>query len=205
MWIGISVAAGVLAVLVIILIASYNSAAKKKLRVENAFSQIKIQYKKRADLVPYLADVVKSYAKYEGTTFKSSAVGDGVPPDSPKVLSETEFHTNRALKDIFLLAQKNPEVKTNANFLQLQNELVNLEKAIAVSRGFYNDAVMMYNRTVKTFPVNIFAKMFGFKAAEFIDQSVESESVIKGAKCPACGAVSNSPLCPHCGTRIPLI
>ena len=138
-------------------IITYVGLQKKRLRVENAFSQIKIQSGRKADLVPYLADVAKS---------------------------STE----------------------SANYLQLQNELATLEKAISVSRGFYNDAVMIYNRAIQTFPKNIVAKIFKFKKAEFFnpDEAV-APSIVKGRKCPSCGAVSTSDFCGHCGTRIPLM
>lgn len=204
MWIAIGIGGGVLVVLVIFLIAGYNSASKKKLRVDNAFSQIKIQYKRRADLVPYLADVVKGYAKFETAT--SGVFAQANDAVTPQGLADAEQQTNRALKSLFAAAQDNPAVRSNANFLQLQTELTNLEKAISVSRGFYNDAVMMYNRTVQMFPTNIAAKIFRFKPAEFLDQSAaDASGYMKGAKCPSCGAVSDSPICPHCGTRIPLI
>ena len=198
MWIAIGISAGVAIALLIAAIASYNSASKKKLRVDNAFSQLKIQYRRRADLIPLLADVVKSYVKNGGGVFSSAYSGR---LDTLQEISDSE----RALKGLFAAANK-AEIKSDANYLQLQNELVKLEKAIAVSRGFYNDSVMIYNRTVHTFPINIFAKMFGFKPAEFLDSTgYEAPSALSGAKCPSCGAVATSEICSHCGTRIPLL
>lgn len=179
----------------------YNRISKKKLRVENAFSQIKIQCKKRSDLVPYLADVVKGSAKKEYENIQSAA-----DINTAQGLANADRNASSALNNLVREANTNPNIKANVNFLQLQTELVNLEKAISVSRGFYNDAVMMYNRAIRTFPASIVAKIFKFKKAEFFDPSdIETQSVVKGRKCPSCGAVSDSSFCPHCGTRIPLM
>jgi len=185
----------------LLMIIMYNRISKKKLRVENAFSQIKIQCKKRADLVPYLADVVKGSADHNMSV---SANAGGT--DTLQGLLNTENQTDRALKNLISEGNKNPNIKANVNFLQLQTELVNLEKAISVSRGFYNDAVMMYNRTIRTFPANIYAKIFRFKKEEFFDPSdTPNMSVVQGKKCPSCGAVATSSVCSHCGARIPLM
>lgn len=200
---GLYIGLGVLAVLLFFVIFAYNKISKNKLRVDNAFSQIRIQRKKQAALAPYLADVVKKYAEFGKDTL-IGAERAATKSNIPKNLAGEDFYTSSDIKRLFMQASGNPNIKADANFLQLQNELTNLEKAIAVSRGFYNDAVMIYNRSVHTFPVNIVAKIFKFKPAEFLEPSDE-ETIIKGQKCPSCGAVSDSAICLHCGTRIPLI
>ena len=192
---------GVVVVLLLLLILTYNSAAKKRLRVENAFSQIKIQCKRKINLVPYLVDIVKEYAK--NVDLK---VGNTYITDTPKDLADADIKISQEMKSLLSVVNRNPALKKDANFLQLQSELASLEKAIAISCGFYNDAVMIYNRTVKKFPINIIAKMFRLKPADFLDlATVNTDSMMKGMKCPSCGAASNSSICPHCGTRIPLM
>ena len=192
---------GVVVVLLLLIILSYNSTAKKRLRVDNAFSQIQIQCKRKINLIPYLVDVVKEYAKNVDLKLESVYA-----TNTPKDLSDADVKVSREMKSLLSVAQRNPSLKKDANFLQLQNELATLEKAIAVSCGFYNDAVMIYNRTVKKFPNNIIAKMFRLRPADFLDIStVDAGSMMKGTKCPNCGAASSSAICPHCGTRIPLM
>ena len=195
---------GVLAVLLVITAIIYNAIQKKKLRVENAFSQIKIQCRRRADLVPNFADIVKGIARQEDNALLKlrESVGDAITPQS---LAYAEGDTRRIIGGLLAEADSSSSIKASVVFIQLQNELSNIEKTVSISRGFYNDAVMMYNRTISAFPINIFAKLFKFKKAEFYDPSNSDTHYMRGSRCPSCGAVSSSSICNHCGTRIPLI
>jgi LemA protein len=162
---------GIIAIFVIISILFYNSFIRKKLKVENNFSEIKIQCKKRFDLVPNLVETVKGYAQHEKETLENVTVARsaGVTAQSVRDLANANSQLTQTLNKLFALGEQYPDLKANINFGKLQDELVNIEKAIAVSRSFYNDAVMIYNRAIKVIPAALFASLFRFKDAEFFD------------------------------------
>jgi len=162
---------GIICVFALIAILFYNSFIRKKLKVENNFSEIKIQCKKRFDLVPNLVETVKGYAKHEKETLENVTVARslGATAKSVRELADANNQLTQLLNKLFALSEQYPDLKANVNFGKLQDELVTIEKAIAASRSFYNDAVMMYNRAIKVIPGNIFASLFGFKDAEFFD------------------------------------
>ena len=169
------IAAAILALIALWAILAYNSFVKKRLRVENNFSHIKIQCKKRFDLVPNLVDTVKAYAKHEKETLEGVALARSSASSAKNAhdLSAANNQLTQALGRLFALGESYPELKANANFMHLQGELVELEKAIAISRAFYNDAVMMYNKAIMVFPSNIMASLLRFKKAEFFDAPEE--------------------------------
>ena len=174
------VVAAVAVIFVTVSVLFYNSFVRKKLKVENNFSEIKIQCKKRFDLVPNLVETVKGYAKHEKETLEgvTLARSAGVTSKSVRELADANNQLTQMLSKLFALGEQYPDLKANANFGMLQTELVSIEKAIAVSRSFYNDAVMMYNRAVQVIPGKIFASMFGFKREEFFDApEAETENV----------------------------
>jgi LemA protein len=165
---------GVLAIVIVFVLVSvlfYNSFIRKKLKVENNFSEIKIQCKKRFDLVPNLVETVKGYAQHEKETLENVTVARsaGVTANSVRDLANANNQLTQTLNKLFALGEQYPDLKANMNFEKLQDELVNIEKAIATSRSFYNDAVMMYNRAIKVIPAAMFASLFRFKEAEFFD------------------------------------
>ena len=174
---GLYVLIGVVVLLVLWAIFAYNGFVKSKLSVDNNYSQIKIQCKKRFDLVPNLVETVKGYAKHEKETFESiiDARNRGTSANTPEELADANNQLTQTLGKLFALSEAYPDLKANTSFISLQSELVNLEKAIAVSRQFYNDSVMIYNRKIMVFPSNIFAGIFGFKSAEFF-QAAEAET-----------------------------
>ncbi|MDR2698725.1 MAG: LemA family protein [Candidatus Methanoplasma sp.] len=166
----------VAALFAIILILFYNSFVAKKLKVENNFSQIKIQCKKRFDLVPNLVETVKGYAQHEKETLERVTIARsaGTTANSVRDLAKANNQLTETLNKLFALGEQYPDLKANINFGKLQDELVNIEKAIAASRSFYNDSVMIYNKAVRSFPGNVFASLLKFKEAEFFD-APESE------------------------------
>jgi len=168
---GVYIAIGVAVVIILWAIISYNGFIKSKLGVDNSFSQIKIQCKKRFDLVPNLVETVKGYAKHEQETFENivNARNRGVSANDPTELAEASNQLTQTLGKLFALSEAYPDLKANTNFIELQRDLTAIEKAIAVSRQFYNDSVMIYNRKIMVFPGNIIAGMFGFKQADFFD------------------------------------
>lgn len=156
-------------ILVIFLIATYNSLVVKRNRVKNGWHQIDVQLKRRIDLIPNLVETVKGYARHEKEVFekvteaRSAVMKAQGPAESAKannMLSDT-------LKSLFAVVENYPELKANQNFLKLQEELTATENKISFARQFYNDVVMDFNNRIQMFPSNIVAGMFNFKAAEF--------------------------------------
>ena len=157
--------------LIIWIIGVYNGLIRKKLSVENNFSQIKIQCKRRFDLLPNLIETVKGYAKHEKETLDNviNARNRGASANNPEALADANNQVSQALGRLFALSEAYPDLKANTNFIQMQNELSSLEKAIAVSRQIYNDSVMVYNRAIMVFPSMIVAGFFRFMKEEFFD------------------------------------
>ncbi len=151
--------------------ATYNSLVRSNVRVDEAWSDITVQLKRRFDLIPNLVNTVKGYAKHEAETLekvaheRSSVVTGG----SVKDVAQAENMLTGALKSVFAVAESNPDLKANQNFLQLQEELVDTEDKIQASRRFYNGSARDLNIKIKTFPTNIFAGMLGFKVREFFE------------------------------------
>ena len=174
---GLLVFAGIIAIIVVWAILAYNGFIKSRLLVDNSFSQITIQCKKRFDLIPNLVETVKGYANHEKETLENviAARNRGNSAGSPEALAQANNQLTQTLGRLFALSESYPDLKANVNFMNLQNELVNLEKAIAVSRQFYNDSVMMYNRKIMVFPNAVIAGLFRFGPAEFFE-ATEAET-----------------------------
>lgn len=164
---------GVLAFLILVGIGMYNGLIKTRLRVDEAWSDITVQMKRRFDLIPNLINTVKGYAAHEKAVFDkvSEARNAAITASSqgPEASAKAEAGFAGALKSLFAVAEAYPDLKANTNFLQLQAELTDTEDKIQASRRFYNGAVQQYNVKIHTVPSNIFAGMFGFKAREFFD------------------------------------
>lgn len=147
----------------------YNSLVQLRNRVENAWSQIDVQLKRRADLVPNLVETVKGYAKHEKTVLENvtKARSALIDANNVKEIGEADNMLTSALKSLFAVAENYPNLKANENFLRLQGQLEEIEEKIAYSRQFYNDTVLMYNNKCQMIPSNIIASLFNFKEAEF--------------------------------------
>lgn len=168
-------------------IAIYNGLVSLRVRVDEAWSDITVQLKRRADLIPNLIETVKGYAAHEKGVFERvtearSAVVNATS-EGPKKTAEAENMFEGALKSLFAVAEAYPDLKANENFLSLQNELVDTEDKIQASRRFYNGGVRDLNTKVEQFPSNIVAGMFGFGKREFFEvedmASVESPVGVK--------------------------
>jgi LemA protein len=170
---------GVIFALLMFLWATYNGLVKTNVRVEEAWSDITVQLKRRLDLIPNLVSTVKGYAKHEADTLQKvvDARASTVSGGSVKEAAETENQITGALKSLFAVAESYPDLKANQNFLQLQSELVDTEDKIQASRRFYNGAVRDLNTKVQVFPTNIFAGMLGFKKREFFE--VEDQAAVE--------------------------
>ncbi len=162
---------GLLAVLGIFLWVTYNSLVTLKVRVDEAWSDITVQLKRRADLIPNLVNSVKGYASHESGVFEkvTEARSAVMNANGVKETADAENMLEGALKNLFAVAEAYPDLKANENFLQLQNELVDTEDKIQASRRFYNGGVRDLNTKIQIFPNNVFAGMLGFKERDFFE------------------------------------
>ena len=178
---GIIILVGILFVVASYVISIYNKLVHARNKVENQFSQVDIQLKRRADLIPNLVETVKGYAKHEEGTFtavieaRNKAVNAGTVND--KIEANNEL--TGALNKLFALAEAYPELKANENFLSLQNDLKDTEDKITYARQFYNDSAMGYNNLIQVVPSNIVANMFGFKKFEYFKADEKEKEVPK--------------------------
>lgn len=173
-----AVVAVIVVVVVLVLIAAfvvgiYNALVKLKVRVEEAWSDITVQLKRRADLIPNLVETVKGYASHEKEVFErvTEARSNVVNATSqgPEATAKAENVFEGALKSLFAVAEAYPDLKANQNFLQLQEELVDTEDKIQASRRFYNGGVRDLNTKIEMFPSNVIASMFNFVKREFFE------------------------------------
>ena len=172
---------GVLALIVIFVIVSYNGLVKNRMQTKEAWSQIDVQLKRRNDLLPNLIETVKGYAKYEGSTLEKVAElrNQVVAATSPAEAMKASDALTRQVSGIFAVAENYPDLKASGNFAQLQEELTNTENKISYSRQLYNSVVSNYNVKLETFPSNLVAGLFGFKVADFLQTPEEEKAVPK--------------------------
>src|SRR3954462_10947216 len=163
----------ILAVLILAGVAIYNGLVRTNVRVDEAWSDITVQLKRRADLIPNLIQSVKGYAAHERGVFEdvTRARAETLSASTPGEAGAAENHMQAALKSIFAVAEAYPQLQASQNFLQLQSELVDTEDKIQASRRFFNGGVRELNTKVKVFPNNVFAKRLGFTAREFFEVS----------------------------------
>ncbi len=165
LFIGGLVVLGIIVLLGIILIVIYNSLVALQKRVNNAWAQIDVQLKRRADLIPNLIETVKGYARFERKvlTEVTNARTAIMKAKTPKESADGNNMLAGALKTIFAVAENYPQLKASENFAKLQEEFSATENKISYARQFYNDSVMNWNTMIAQFPSNIVAGMFGMK------------------------------------------
>jgi LemA protein len=167
----------VVAVLAVALIAIYNGLVRTKVRVDESWSDINVQLKRRYDLIPNLVNTVKGYATHESKVFedvtKARAAAMGATGLADKAQAENALEGT--LKSLFAVAEAYPELKANDNFRALQDELVDTEDKVQASRRFYNNNVRVFNTKVQVFPTNILAGMLGFTKREFFGVENQAE------------------------------
>jgi LemA protein len=167
MYIGLAIVVA----LILIIIGLYNSLVSSKNKVDEAWSDIEVQLKRRYDLIPNLVETVKGYAKQESsvlenvTKARTMAMGAGSMQEKLK----DENILSGALKSLFAVSEAYPDLKSNQNFMKMQGDLTDTEDKIQAARRFYNGNVRDYNTRIQQFPGNIFASMFGFGKREFFD------------------------------------
>lgn len=161
----------VLGVLLLAAIAMYNGLVRANVRVDEAWSDITVQLKRRADLIPNLVNTVKGYAAHEKGVFEevTKARAAVVNAQGVQETAQAENMLAGALKSLFAVAEAYPDLKANENFKALQDELVDTEDKIQAARRFYNGSARDLNIKIQTFPTNIFAGMLGFKVREFFE------------------------------------
>lgn len=159
----------------------YNSLIRSKMRVNEAFSQIDVQLKRRTDLIPNLVETVKGYAKHESTVFtkvtelRSSLMNAKGVEEKAQVNNQL----SQTLKSLFAVAESYPDLKASENFKELQDQLQDTEDKIAYSRQFYNTVVMDYNTKLQVFPNVFFAKILNFQPAEFFAATDDERKAVK--------------------------
>ncbi|GAA2749047.1 LemA family protein [Amnibacterium kyonggiense] len=170
-WIAIAVVVVLIVLLALYLWVTYNSLVTLRVRVEEAWSDITVQLKRRADLIPNLIETVKGYADHEKTVFEAvtTARAESLAATTPAEASAAENHMQQALKSIFAVAEAYPQLQASQNFLQLQADLVDTEDKIQASRRFYNGGVREFNTKIQVFPNNLFARRLGFGGREFFE------------------------------------
>jgi len=172
---------GILVLLGVVFAVLYNRLVGRRNQVDNAWSQIDVQLKRRYDLIPNLVETVKDYMQYEQETLtkvteaRSAAMQAGSA--GPQAQAKAENMLSDTLKSLFAVVENYPDLKANQNVLSLQEELTATENKIAFARQFYNDSVLTYNNAIQMLPTNIIAGMFSFTAREFFD-APEAETVV---------------------------
>ena len=171
----------IIVVALLFLLFLYNSLITAKLRVNEAFSQIDVQLKRRTDLIPNLVETVKGYATHEKELFERvtrerTAL---MQAKTPEKKSEVNNMLTDALKSIFAIAEAYPQLRASENFKELQQELEDTENKIAYSRQFYNSNVLDYNTKLQVFPNVVFARILNFKPAEFFGATEDERKAVK--------------------------
>ena len=171
----------IVVVLVVYVIALYNSMVSLRNRIENAWAQIDVQLKRRYDLIPNLVETVKGYASHESETLERviQARNMAVSATGVEGQAEAENMLTGALKSLFAVSEAYPDLKANQSFLQLQEELTGTEGRIAYARQFYNDTVYKYNTKIQSFPAVLLAGMFRFSEREYFETDDESRGPVQ--------------------------
>ena len=159
----------------------YNGIIVAKLRINEALSQIDVQLKRRADLIPNLVETVKGYAKHEKELFEkvTKERSSLVSAQGPEAKAKANNQLSETLKSIFAVAESYPDLKASQNFLDLQEQVSDTENKIAYSRQFYNSNVLDYNTKLVLFPNVLIANLLGFKPAEFFAATEEEKKNVK--------------------------
>ncbi|MCS7092966.1 MAG: LemA family protein [Patescibacteria group bacterium] len=174
------VGVGVLVVVIIYIISTYNTFIALRARIKEALSNIDIQLKRRADLIPNLVETVKGYAKHEKEVMNevTKARSNLLKANSLEEKAKANNQLTEALKSLFAVAEAYPQLQASQNFLALQRQLEDTEDKIAYSRQFYNTNVLDYNTLIETFPSNIVAYVFKFKGLEFFEATEKERKEI---------------------------
>ncbi len=184
-WIPLLVIIGIIGVIVMSLSGTYNRMVTAQEQVQTALANVKVQYQRRADLIPNLVEVVKGYAKHEKdvllevTEARSRVgqikLGDNVSPQQLQQFVQAQGELTQALSRLMVVVERYPELKADQNFRELQAQLEGTENRIAFARNRYNEAVRAYNTLIRRFPNNLLAGMFGFTSHPYFEAEAGAE------------------------------
>ncbi|MBN2297378.1 MAG: LemA family protein [Deltaproteobacteria bacterium] len=174
------VVAGIVILAGIYLVIAYNSLVALRNQIENAWSQIEVQLKRRHDLIPNLVETAKGYMGHERQTFEAvtQARAKAAGAKTIPAISQAETMLSEALSRFMAIVENYPELKANQNFLAVHEELASTENRIAFARQAYNDSVLFLNNKVQMFPSNIVAGMFNFTQGEFFELEVPGDRAV---------------------------
>ena len=181
---------GIIVVLVMWAIGGYNGMVKMDEQVQNKWANVETQYQRRADLIPNLVSTVKGYAKHEQQTLedvvkaRSEATqlkvdAENLTPEKLAAFQKAQSGVSSALGRLLAVAENYPDLKANQNFLELQSQLEGTENRITVARKDFNDAAKSYNQSIRQFPKNILAGIFGFEKKSYFEAEAGSEKAPK--------------------------
>ena len=181
---------GIIVILVIWAISGYNGMVEMDEQVQNKWANVETQYQRRADLIPNLVSTVKGYAKHEQQTLedvvkaRSEATqvkvdAENLTPEKLAAFQKAQSGVSSALGRLLAVAENYPDLKANQNFLELQSQLEGTENRITVARKDFNDAAKSYNQSIRQFPKNILAGMFGFEKKSYFEAEAGSEKAPK--------------------------
>lgn len=180
---GLLILIGIIVVLVLIVMSIYNRLVRLRNTRENAFADIDVQLKQRHDLIPQLVETVKGYMKHESETLTkiTEARSAALSARSIDEKIQAENQLSAALNGLRVSVEAYPDLKASSNFMQLQEEMADIENKLAASRRYFNSATREYNTSVETFPNNIFAGMFGFRRETMFDLGEQQRKVLDEA------------------------
>jgi len=175
---------GAVILLVLFLIAQYNRLIRLNITVDEAFAQIEVQLKRRADLIPNLVETVKGYAAHEQSTFDAVVTARAKATSATTIadVAAADGALTNALKGLLAVAEAYPDLKASANFLSLQEELSTTENKVSFARQFYNDTVRSLNTAVKTIPTSFFAGFAKVDARDFYEVENPTDRNVPGVK-----------------------
>jgi LemA protein len=176
-WIGLAAAAGIVLLLAMTCVGKYNSLVEQQEGVDGAWAQVENVLQRRADLVPNLVETVKGFAAQEKEIFANvaSARSRLLGAKGPAEAAEANQGLGTALGRLLAISERYPDLKSNQNFLRLQDELAGTENRIAVERKRYNEVVKTYNATIRKFPANLMAGVFGFDKKDYFEAEAGAE------------------------------
>jgi LemA protein len=170
----------IIILIVLWMISIYNKLVVLRNRVKDQWAQIDVQLKRRFDLIPNLVETVKGYTKHESETLENviKARNTFLTANTPEKEMEANGELTQAISKLFALTESYPDLKANTNFIDLQNQLKEVEDKIASARQFYNDTVLTYNNKIEVVPSNIVASLFKFQKSAFFEaKEAERENV----------------------------
>jgi LemA protein len=172
---------GIVVLIVLYVISLYNRLVVQRNRIDNAWSQIDVQLRRRYDLIPNLVETVKGYATHEREVFErvTEARARAIAAGTVREQGQAENMLTQALRSVFAVAENYPQLRATENFQQLQEELSGTESKIAFARQFYNDTVLRYNNSRQAFPAVLIANSFGFGPREYFEMEEEARQPVQ--------------------------